>query len=211
MGVITVTSIRRSGEETVSVGTEIANGAQVHDESFVLLEEFFAELDVNIGVISSEMFCDIEFWSKVSDAYISALRSFAFTPSSLNMLKAKLIKKGFDRNVAEQAIYHLSSRGYVDEQDIALRRAEIFVAKMWGPTRIMAKLREEGFTDSVNEAVFDYLEGVDMIGLCTKLIEKKYGGVSQDKREREKLCSALYRYGYSPSEIRLALVRAEQQ
>ena len=71
----------------------------------------------------------------------------------------------------------------------------------------MAKLREEGFGDEVSESVCDYLESVDMVELCARLIDKKYGGVSNDRREREKLCSALYRYGYSPSEIKLAVAR----
>ncbi len=192
----------------MEVDVEVTNGEQVHSESFLLLDEFFSELDVNIGAISEELLCDIEFWSRVTEAYMSACRSFAFTPSSLNMLKKKLINKGFERNVAEQATAHLRSRGYVNEQDIALRRAEIFVGKMWGQTRIMAKLREEGFGDSVGDAVCEYLESVDMVELCSKLIDKKYGGVPSEKREREKLSGALYRYGYSPSEIRLAMARS---
>ena len=75
----------------------------------------------------------------------------------------------------------------------------------------MAKLREEGFGDDVSDFVCDYLESVDMVELCARLIDKKYGGVSGDRREREKLCSALYRYGYSPSEIRLAVARASNE
>jgi len=145
----------------------------------------------------------------VTDAYASACRSFAFAPASFNMLKSKLIKKGFERNDADQAIEHPKSREYVDEEDIALRRAELFVGKLWGQTRIMAKLREEGFTDSVMDAVCDYLESVDMVELCSNLIDKKYGGVPCDKRERDKLCGTLYRYGYSPSEIKLAIARYE--
>lgn len=211
MGTITVTGIRRASEQTVSVSVEISNGIESQKETFSLLEEFFSRLEIGMGVISRELLCDVEFWSEVSDAYMSACRSFAFTPSSLNMLRSKLIKKGYDRHVAQQAIDHLHSRGYVDEEDIALRRAEIFVGKMWGQTRIMAKLHEEGFGESVEDAVCDYLESVDMVELCARLIDKKYGGVSADKREREKLCSALYRYGYSPSEIRLAIARASNE
>ena len=152
--------------------------------------------------------CDLEFWSRVTDAYYSALRSFAFTPSSDKALRAKLVNKGFERGVADQAIELVRDRGYVDERDIALRRAELMVGKLWGQTRILAKLREEGFGDDVAESVCDYLESVDMVELCARLIDKKYGGVPSDKAKRDKLCSALYRYGYSPSEIKLAVASA---
>ena len=203
---ITVTSIRQPTPDAVSVGVEIISGENRRSESFLLLSEFFERLGIEVGELSGDGLCDVEFWSNVTEAYMSACRSFAFTPSSLSALRAKLISKGFERNVAGQAIEHLRSRGFVDEEEIALRRAEIFVSKLWGQTRIMAKLREEGFDDSVTDAVCNYLEDVDMVALCASLIEKKYGTVPSDRREREKMCGALYRYGYSPSEIKLAML-----
>ena len=191
---------------TVSVGLE--NGEERESYCFTMLSELFLNLELKVGAISRETLCDVEFWARVTDAYFSACRSFAFTPSSFNMLKTKLIQKGFERGVAEQAIELLRSKGYVDEQDIALRRAELMVGKLWGQTRILAKLREEGFGDDVADAVCDYLESIDMVELCARLIDKKYGGVPSEKPQRDKLCAALYRNGYSPSEIRLAVARA---
>ena len=207
MGTIAVTDIKKSGVECMSVSVRLESGGESETYCFTLLSELFLNLGLSVGAISRETLCDVEFWSKVTDAYFSACRSFAFAPSSFNMLRTKLIKKGFERGVAEQAIELMRSKGYVDERDIALRRAELMVGKLWGQTRILAKLREEGFGDEVSESVCDYLESVDMVELCARLIDKKYGGVSNDRREREKLCSALYRYGYSPSEIKLAVAR----
>ena len=208
MSAITVKDLKRSSSGGVEVRVCVRSGDNAEEHSFLLIDEFFARLDICVGAISRERLCDVEFWSRVTDAYFSACRSFAFAPSSLKMLRAKLIGKGFERDVADQAIEHLHSRGYVDEQDIALRRAEIFVGKLWGQTRILSKLSEEGFGDDAAEAVCDYLESIDMVELCSRLIDKKYGGVPEGRAERDKLCAALYRYGYSPSEIKLAISRA---
>ena len=207
MNTIAVTDIKRSGAECVSVSVELQSGEQRERHCFVLFEELFARIEVHVGAISSDALRDIEFWSRVTDAYYSAMRSFAFTPSSFAALKVKLVGKGYERTVADQAIEILRERGIVDECDIALRRAEIMVGKLWGQTRILAKLREEGFGDNVTDSVCDYLEGVDMVSLCASLIDKKYGGVPSEKLQRDKLCAALYRHGYSPSEIRLAVAR----
>lgn len=183
----------------------LENGGEREVHSFTMLDQLFLKLELSVGAISNDTLCDIEFWSRVSDAYYSAMRSFAFTASSFRSLKVKLVNKGFDRNVAQQAIDILRDRGIVDEGEISLRRAELMVGKMWGQTRILSKLREEGFGDDVLEGVYDYLESVDMVQLCRRLIEKKYGGVPAERSKRDKLCTALYRYGYSPSEIKQAI------
>ena len=211
MGTIAITDIKKSGSECMTVLVTLEGGGESEVYRFTLLSELFLRLELSVGAISRDVLCDVEFWASVTEAYFSACRSFAFAPSSFNMLRTKLVKKGFERGVADQAIELVRAKGYVDERDIALRRAELMVGKLWGQTRILAKLREEGFGDDVSDFVCDYLESVDMVELCARLIDKKYGGVSGDRREREKLCSALYRYGYSPSEIRLAVARASNE
>ena len=210
MGSIAITKIKRASDEAISIGVEISDGNNRQYQGFVMLDDYFSGLDLAIGEISRELMCDIEFWSGVTEAYFSACRSFAFAPCSLNALKRKLIVKGFDKGVAEQAIDRVKMIGFVDECDVARRRAEIFVGKLWGQTRILSKLREEGFGDEAADAVCDYLETVDMVELCTRLIEKRYGGVPEEREQRQRLSASLYRYGYSPSEIRRALSRLSE-
>ena len=191
----------------MAVSVTLQNGDDGEKHTFLILAELFLPLGLIVGAISSETLCDIEFWSRVTEAYRSAMRSLAFSASSYKALRVKLMGKGFARNVSEQAVELLRERGLVDECEVALRRAEIMVGKLWGQTRILQKLREEGFGDGATDGVCDYLESVDMVELCVRLIEKKYGGVPEDKPSKDKLCAALYRYGYSPSEIRLAMAR----
>ena len=207
MGNIAITDVKRSGDDCMAVSVTLQNGNEREKHTFLILSELFFALELSVGAISGDTLCDIEFWSRVTSAYYSAMRSLSFTSSSYKALGHKLVSKGFARNVADKAIELLRERGLINECEVALRRAEIMVGKLWGQTRILQKLREEGFGDGVTESVCDYLESVDMVNLCARLIEKKYGGVPEDKPKRDKLCAALYRYGYSPSEIKLAITR----
>ena len=67
------------------------------------------------------------------------------------------------------------------------------------------KLREEGFEGDCVGRACAYLAEVDFIEICVELIEKKFGGVPEDRHEREKLCASLTRMGHSLADIRKAI------
>ena len=207
MGSIQIKDIRHRSDATVVIDVTVSGAGQSENLSFTILSELYDVSALRIGEIPSDVLCDLEFWANVTAAFNSACRSIAFSQSSYMALGTKLLAKGFAKNVCEQAIELVKRRGYVNESEIAQRRAEMLVDKLWGQTRIVNKLYEEGFRDETLEGVYLYLEGVDMVGMCVSLIEKRYGYVPQDRAGRDKLSAALYRYGYSPSEIRLAFSR----
>lgn len=207
MGSIQITDMRRRSDATVVVDVTVCGGGQSEKLTFAFLSELYDAAELCPGEISADVLCDIEFWANVTDAFNSACRSIAFAPSSYRALSAKLLAKGFAKSIAEQAIELIKRRGYVKEGEIAQRRAEILLSKLWGQTRIINKLYEEGFRDDALEEVYLFLEGVDMAEQCAALIEKRYGDVPEDKSKRDKLAAALYRYGYSPSEIRTAFLK----
>ncbi len=207
MGSIQIKEIRHRSDATVVVDVTVCGEGQSERVTFAFLSELYDVSALRIGEIPSDVLCDLEFWANVTNAFNSACRSIAFSQGSYMALNTKLLAKGFSKNVCEQAIELVKRRGYVNESEIAQRRAEMLVEKLWGQTRIVNKLYEEGFRDEALEGVYLYLEGVDMVDRCVSLIEKRYGEVPKERSGRDKLSAALYRYGYSPSEIRLAFSR----
>ena len=86
----------------------------------------------------------------------------------------------------------------------------VFLSKKWGRNRILAKLREEGFSDGCLDSIKDYLSEIDFEELCAEYIQKKYGVIHDERRELEKMYAALSRYGYSGSEISSAIKKIDQ-
>ncbi len=204
-----IRSMTRNGE-SVTVAVTVSNPSGSENVEFVLLGEFCEELELCAGEISLEVLPEIEYYSVVTKAYFAACSSFAYTQSSLRGLFKKLLIKGYERDVCEAAIEVIRSRGFVDEDGIAVRRAQMFLEKRWGRSRIFAKLREEGFTDHAFDTVKSFLEDVDFSGNCAALILRKFGGIPEDRRERDLAVASLARMGYSSTEIREAIKKINE-
>ena len=202
---IGITAIVPCADRCFEVRIEVNGGGECERYEFLLLAELSERLELSIGAIEGELMPEIEYFSEVTKAYFSACSSFAYAPSSLKGLERKLIQKGLGADVAREAIEFISSRNIVDEADVAVRRLELMVKKLWGRTRITLKLREEGFGAEALVAAEEFLKAVDFATNCALLIEKKFGCVPRDRDEREKMISSLSRYGYSLSEIKKAI------
>ena len=119
-------------------------------------------------------------------------------------MRLKLRSKGFSPDTAAEAAAYLVALGYINERKDAEREAERCVAKLWGRRRIAAALYEKGYSEGAVRGAMELLDRVDFDEQCSALIRKKFGGVPDEPRERQKLFAALVRYGYSPSEIKNA-------
>ena len=212
-GRIEIISLWRASEDTVSVKILVENPSGREIIEFILLDRIYADMRLEKGEIDSEMLCDIERYAEVSRAYRSACASFAYAPSSLIGLKRKLIAKGFSRDACDAAIAMIESDGFVREDEIVARRAQICAGKLWGRNKILAKLREEGFSSIAIEEAIAALVDTDFDSGCTTVIRKKYGCVPSDRRELEKMYSYLSRQGYSSAEIHKAVrfIKAEDR
>ncbi|MBR3686332.1 MAG: RecX family transcriptional regulator [Clostridia bacterium] len=201
---ICLLSAKPSGDERVILTISVSNPSGSEETEMVLLTEHFREMNLSVGMLDAEAMPELEYWSEVARAYFSACSSFAYTPSSLSTLRKKLIQKGFSKDVASDAIASVKSRGFVDEGQIALRRAQLCVDKKWGRSRVLMKLREEGFDeDSLGEAR-KFLATVNFAENCAALIKRKFGNIPDDRHERELMCASLSRMGYSAADIRAA-------
>ncbi len=201
----TVKRITRRSDTTFCISVEVTNGQERELNEFIILDELFGELDIEQGEDVSDKLCKIDRCSDVTAAFMSACASFAYTQASLRGLYRKLIGKGFSKESSADAIELVRCRGFVDEADIARRRAEIMLSKLWGRGRIIQKLREEGYPNTALAEASAMLENVDFCENCAKVIEKKYAAVPTDRREREKMYASLLRLGYSSADIKDAL------
>ncbi len=203
-------ALSRSSKEAMTLRVAVFNPAGREELEFILLEEYCSELCLEVGALDAEMLPELEYWAEVTEGFFSACASFAYVPSSLRALTQKLIQKGFSRDAAADAVEALRRRGYVKEDEIARRRAELCVGKHWGPTRILAKLGEEGFSDAALKKTREYLATVDFAANCAALIAKKYGDVPRDgspeaRHSRDLIYASLVRMGYTRAQIRSAM------
>ncbi len=214
-------SASHTAEGKVKVVAEVGCGYESEKAEFVLLEELYLTMELSGTLLtecvsqdeslSQEDIEKLDFYASVSRAYVSMCTSFAYSPNSYRGLFRKVLQKGFSREVAEKAIEIVREKGFVDEESIATRRAEMLVKKLWGRSRIFAKLREDGFGDEGMSAASEYLSEIDFSEFCADAIRKKYGEMPCDRREREKIYAALARLGYSSSDIREAVCLLDKE
>ena len=210
-GCASVKGMIRRADTTFCVSVEVSNESGCECVEFVILDELLDEIGLQMGAIDEDALYEIDRAADVTAAYMSACASFAYTQCSLKSLYRKLIQKGFSKESSSMAIDIVESRGFVDEDEIAARRAEIMLSKLWGRSRILKKLREEGFSDVVIRGAFESIENTDFAENCAKVIEKKYSQVPMERRERDKMYASLARMGYSTSEIKKALSLIENK
>lgn len=189
----------------VKVRVLVENRSGSEEIEFSLLCELVEKLELSVGEISGDTLSEIERCAEITEAFFSACASFAFAEGSKKALSRKLLKKGFSKEATLAAIEIVDARGFVNESEIAFSRMRAFLAKRWGRGRIIAKLFEEGFEGSAIDSVNDALDEIDFPSACAAVIERKYGDIPADKRERDKMCASLSRLGYSLAEIRSAI------
>lgn len=171
----------------------------------LLLADRYMELRPAKGVIDEETFWAIEEAALFSDAVRAGLRLLAFGANTKRGLEGKLCQKGVSREVAQDAAAYLSARGYISEEEDAVREAERNVAKMRGRNRIRAILYEKGYDSKAIGAAERYLEEVDFAEVCRRLIEKRYAALLRDPSLHKKMAATLMRNGFTMGEIRQAM------
>lgn len=162
------------------------------------------------GEIDEELLDKLENADRYCTAVRVGMRILAYGANSQNALYRKLIHKGCDAESSQKAAEYLCGCGFVDEYDDACRVAERDLKKFYGKRRILSNIHAKGYGTEVVSYVSDFLGDVDFVGLCAELISKKYREIPLDAHERQKMCAALVRYGYSPSEIREAILKISE-
>ena len=196
--------VKTENEPYLSLYFEISDGERTQKRVLSFPEGRYFELKLKKGEISPELFDLIEKEAKECAAYRRGVGILAYGANSRRTLERKLRQKGFDGELARSAAQKLDADGYINESEDAVRLAESCVRKLWGERRILAHLREKGYTGEALEAAKEALTEVDFTANCRRFIEKKYGSFPKDKKEAEKAVAALMRYGYTLSQIKSA-------
>ena len=202
----TITAIAPSGSERVTVRVTVANPSGSESFEFLILKVDSERLGLAVGIIEEEILPELEYYAEVARAYSSACSSFAFSPSPLKALWKKLVQKGVDRDVATDAIEILKDSGAINENEMAVRRAQLLSEKLWGRSRILAKLREDGFEDGAVSQAMASLDEVDFASNCADLIQKRFGEIPRERQGLDKMYASLSRMGFSSSDIRAAIL-----
>ena len=206
MMTVTLLSLAERGEE-IAVTFSLQSGEHIQKEHFLLSAVQVADLHLRIGECDRACYESVEYSARLHTAEKRALQILSFGSCSEKMLCRKLVMKGIDREIAQEAVASLCERGLLDSSASAVREVEKGIAKLWGRKRILASLYEKGYSDHTIRSALSTLTEIDEVELCVRRIEKQAVEIPSDPCERRKLIASLERYGFSSSQIREAFQR----
>ena len=205
--VIAVSSMEGRSELLVTVEFSSAYGSE--KKKFILPTEMMDSVRLSFKnlpyEINEETLDALSTADAVAHALYRAYGMISYGACSYKKLWRKLREKGVESEIADLTVDIVKGKGYIDEDYLARRSAELCLKKYWGRSRILRKLREDGYSEDSVEVALEYLDTVDFAEQCASFIEKKYVSIPTDRYEMQKMLAAIARYGYSGSEIREAV------
>lgn len=203
---VEIVALCATGDSDICVTFLLSEGPRQRKESFVISPEAYADFKLCKGESSCEVYDAIERESRIYYAFKRGISSLGYGLCSSKMLISKLRTKGIAQEDAAEAVNRIVIKGYLDEAENAKREAEVCAAKLWGESRIRAKLIERRYSAEAIDSALFHLEdsGVDFDESCKTLIDKTYARLPADAQEMRKLISAMSRRGYSISQIKAA-------
>ncbi len=203
---VEIIALSASGESDIIVTFLLTQGERERKESFLISAETYADMKLCRGESSCEAYDAVESEARVYYAFKKGVSSLTYGSCSKRLLISKLRSKGIPALDAEAAVGRIVEKGYLNEAENAKREAEICVGKLWGESRIRAKLFERRYSKESIDAALFYLEdsGVDFGESCKKLIDMTYDRLPTDPDEMRKLIGAMSRRGYSPAQVKSA-------
>ncbi len=156
------------------------------------------------GPVSPETVSELRGEAAVCAAMAAGLRALSRAGSSRRHLTQKLRAAGHGASAVQEAVKELASKGYLCEEEGAVREAEKGLAKLWGDRRIMADLKCKGYSGGALSYAAARLRDEDSVARCAALMRKRRIRLSADEQENGKSIASLMRYGYTAPEIREA-------
>jgi len=143
-----------------------------------------------------------------TDAYGRGLGLLSRREHSARELKAKLARKGHDKQEVTRAVGRLRDKSYQSDDRFAASIARTRIAQGYGPARIRAELRSHGLADAAIRAAIAAADA-DWPALATAQMKRRFGAKSTpDREERGRRAQFLLRRGFDPATVR-AVTRAE--
>ena len=141
----------------------------------------------------------------ISDTKAAAADLIGRRAMSRRDLEKKLREKGASEAEARYAAEWMEAIGAIDDAEYAALLARHCADLGYGPARIRERLREKGVP---RELWDDALEALPPSGeQIDRFLESKLRGRLPDEKEKQRLCGALLRRGFSWGEIKTAWSR----
>ena len=191
-----VVYIRASKTDGVfHVGVKDSDGGDC--ERFALSVRRYPELsDLRVGdSLDGELYSLIKLSDEEYRARKKALSILSFSDNNERTLKRKLTTHGISRDVADRVSKEMVSLGYVNELRQLERLVRSDAAKLYGPSKIYARLVAKGYSSAdVKQVISSLSESgeIDFLSYARALIDKKYpDGCSAEQRR-----ALLFKNGY---------------
>jgi len=121
----------------------------------------------------------------------------------------KLSGKGFDRDIAGQAVRVLTGEGLQSDQRFAESFVQSRINQGKGPVRIRQDLSQRGIHSSLVDLALD-VAGADWHALATDIRNKKFGRRQPaDFKEKARQMRFLQYRGFEPDHIQSAVAAAD--
>ncbi len=203
---------RRSGSERF-LTLKITSGDNYEKRKLAVGSKMLAEAGItdteNLPfTVTREQFDTLEYMAELWEAVKKGLDILSFADNTKAMLIKKLRERSFDKYIAEDAAEYLSRYGYINEAGMLERLVDRLAnVKLYGRGRIKTEIFKKGISREVIDENLDSLfDEVDFGENLKKLLLKKCDIDSlSDRKYRESVYAAMYRYGYSVSDVRDAI------
>jgi regulatory protein len=122
----------------------------------------------------------------------------------------KLSGKGFDRGIAEQAVFKLTEDGLQSDRRFAENFVQSRLNQGKGPVRIRLDLEHRGIRQSTVDTAFDVADP-DWHALAREIRTKKFGGgLPVDFKEKSRQMRFLQYRGFEPDHIQSAFTAGDE-
>lgn len=193
-----------AGEE-IRIAFEIRGDGTEHiqRESFMISSRKYLVMGLEKGETTADVYETVAREAEVWSAVKRGVALLNYGACSEKALRIKLSAKGFDKEIAAEAVMEISSMGVMNAERDAFREAQKCLDKLWGKRRITAELFAKGYSSEAVAFAMSGLEeaGVDYAENCLRLMQKRKTKIADDLREKQRIFAAMSRYGYSASEI----------
>lgn len=188
----------------VQLEVELSQGENSDRRSFKMPRSIFESLGIAEGEITREDMTEIMDADERYRALKKAFDIIAYGRNSRKVLEDKLRHRGFSPQIAHDIAEYMKNHGYIDEDEDATREVDVCVRKLWGSRRILMHLHQKGYGAETINAAKEYMETIDFVDVCVKLVREKYKTLPKDEAERQKVIAAIIRHGFSMNEIKAA-------
>jgi regulatory protein len=132
----------------------------------------------------------------------TAYRLLTNRPHTRAEIRRKLSRKGAGADIIAQVLHELGLKGYIDEDDMALRWGQALVRdRLWGPLKVSGYLIQKGLgrdlIDQVQHRIWQEFDESAIAGLA---LHKRFGGTN-DEASAAKKAAFLRSRGFSSGVI----------